>query len=111
MMLLHISLSVSANKVYQDSLMEVFCAALSFPAQIAFIQDVSQMSLRRFPCRYRFYPPIMLLDSVYESQCPLMTPESAIQPAAVLSYGSSEEREIRCGPHSFRFLSYRIALR
>lgn len=50
------------NKVLQDSLMQVFCAALSFPAQIAFIQDVGQMSLRRFPCRYRFYRPIMQLD-------------------------------------------------
>lgn len=51
------------NKVLQDSLMQVFCAALSFPAQIAFIQDVGHMSLRRFPCRYRFYLPIMQLDS------------------------------------------------
>lgn len=86
--------------------MDVFCAALSFPAQIAFIQDVGQMSLTRFPCRYRFYLPVMQLDSsVSESQCPLMTPESTIkrsnQPLQQLVLlteehgGKSEEGEMR----------------
>lgn len=88
----------SVDTFSEDSLIQVFHAALCLPAQIAFIQDVGQMSLRRFPGRYTSH---VLLNSSDESA--IQRSNQPLQKCSILSYWQKRvvenmEREKRTIP-------------